>query len=105
MNKFVTVILILGVFLAGGLGLSAIALAQTSGGLTAQDKVRLQAEYDALQKEIADWQKVLDETKAKKNTLQGDVTILNAQIAKAEKEIKQRTITVTGYILYFLVYL
>lgn len=57
--------------------------------------MRLQAEYDALQKEIAEWQKVLDETKAKKNTLQGDVTILNAQIAKAEKEIKQRNITVT----------
>jgi peptidoglycan hydrolase CwlO-like protein len=37
---------------------------------------------------------VLDTTKAKKNTLQGDVTILNAQIAKAETEIKQRNITV-----------
>jgi peptidoglycan hydrolase CwlO-like protein len=72
-----------------------VVFAQSSSGLTAQDKVRLQAEYDALQKEIAEWQKVLDETKAKKNTLQGDVTILNAQIAKAEKEIKQRNITVT----------
>jgi len=70
--------------------------AQSNSALTAEDKVRLQAEYDALQKEIAEWQKVLDETKIKKNTLQGDVTILNAQIAKAEKEIKQRNITVTG---------
>jgi len=90
MKKFVTVILILfiGVFLIK----APISYSQT---LSPQDKVRLQAEYDALQTEIAQWQKVLDETKAKKNTLQGDVTILNAQIAKAEKEIKQRNITVT----------
>lgn len=55
---------------------------------------RLNTELQALEKEIAEWQKVLDETKAKKNSLQGDVTILNAEIAKAEKEIKQRNITV-----------
>ncbi len=63
--------------------------------LSAEDKARLQVEYDQLQKEIEQWQKILDDTKAKKNTLQGDVTALNAQIAKAEKEIKQRNITVT----------
>lgn len=63
--------------------------------LSAEDKARLQVEYDQLQKEIAEWQKVLDETKAKKNTLQGDVTLLNAQIAKAQSEIKQRSITVS----------
>lgn len=62
---------------------------------TAQEKVSCQKEYDQLQKEIAEWQKVLDETKAKKNTLQGDVTLLNAQIAKAQNEIKQRNITVS----------
>lgn len=93
MKRIITVILVLffWFFL-----LNSITIAQTSNGtLSAEDKVRLQIEYDALQKEIAEWQKVLDETKAKKNTLQGDVTILNAEIAKAEKEIKQRNITVT----------
>ena len=89
MKKFITVILF-GVFFV-----SLQANAQALSCQTPQEKVRCQAEYDALQKEIADWQKVLDETKSKKNTLQGDVTILNAQIAKAEKEIKQRNITVT----------
>ncbi len=64
-------------------------------GLSDADRARLQKEYDALQEEIAEWQKVLDETRAKKNTLQGDVTILDAQIAKAQSEIKQRNITVT----------
>jgi membrane-bound lytic murein transglycosylase B len=68
--------------------------AQAVSCQTPAEKAKCQSEYDALQKEIAEWQKVLDETKAKKDTLQGDVTILNAQIAKAEKEIKQRNIVV-----------
>lgn len=63
--------------------------------LTEADKARLQAEYDQIQAEIAEWQKVLDETRAKKNTLQGDVTSLNALIKKAEAEIRQRNVTVS----------
>jgi len=86
MKKFITVIFLIILF--------ASVLCVEAQTLSTQDKARLQAEYDALQVEIAEWQKVLDETKAKKNTLQGDVTILNAQITKAEKEIKQRNITV-----------
>lgn len=62
--------------------------------LSKQEEAELRAEYDKLQEEIAEWQKVLDETKAKKNTLQGDVTVLNAQIKKAEAEIKQRNGTI-----------
>lgn len=69
-----------------------VAQAQT---LSPEERARLQTEYDQLQQEIANWQKILDETKAKKNTLTGDVTALNAQIAKAQKEISQRTITIT----------
>ncbi|HVV15289.1 MAG TPA: lytic murein transglycosylase [Candidatus Paceibacterota bacterium] len=63
--------------------------------LTPEQKAKLQAEYDQLQVEIAQWQKVLDDTRAKKGTLQGDVTLLDAQIKKAEAEIKQRTATIT----------
>lgn len=63
--------------------------------LTAEQRATLQAEYDQLQTEIAQWQKVLDETKTKKNTLTGDVTTLDAQIKKAQKEIQQRNITIT----------
>lgn len=70
----------------------AIAASQA---LSPEERARLQAEYDQLQKEIAEWQKVLVETKVKKNTLQGDVTILNAQIKKAETEIRQRGTTIT----------
>ena len=63
--------------------------------LTAEQRAALQAQYDQLQIEIAQWQKVLDETRVKKNTLQGDVTLLDAQIKKAETEIRQRNGTVT----------
>ncbi len=62
------------------------------GGATAQElspseRARLEAEYAQLEKEIAEQQKIIDQTRAVKNTLQGDVTALNAQIAKAQKEI------------------
>lgn len=83
--------LLLGVGIFVAYSIPPVAEAQ---GLTEEDKARLRAEYDQLQEEIAQWQRVLDETKAKKNTLQGDVTILNAQIKKAEAEIRQRTNTI-----------
>ena len=86
MKKFITVIFVL---------FFALTLSVNAQSLSAQDKAKLQAQYDALQTEIAQWQKVLDETKAKKSTLQGDVTLLNAQIAKATNEIKQRNIKIS----------
>jgi len=63
--------------------------------LTDSDRVRLQAEYDKIQAEIVEWQKVLDDTRSKKDSLQGDVTTLNALINKATAEIKQRNVTIT----------
>jgi chromosome segregation ATPase len=45
--------------------------------------------------EIAQWQKVLDDTRAQKNSLTGDVKTLDAQIKKAQAEIKQRNVTIT----------
>lgn len=90
MNKIVTVILITAFLLFGLTGYYRSAEA-----LSDQDRVRLQAQYDQLQTEIAQWQKVLDDTRTQKNTLKGDVTLLNAQIAKATSEIKQRNITLS----------
>lgn len=82
-------------FLAVSLALCALAGTASAQTLTPEQKARLQAEYDQLQQEIAQWQRVLDDTRAKKNTLQGDVTALDAQIKKAETEIKQRNKTIT----------
>ena len=89
MKKLITLFFICLCFALAGMQIHAQSLSTA-------ERARLQIEYDQLQKEIAEWQKVLDETKAKKNTLQGDVSVLNAQIAKAQSEIKQRTITVTN---------
>lgn len=92
----ISTFLIAGLFL-GILSMNNLTFAQSnSSGLSDQDRARLQAQYDALQTEIAEWQKVLDDTKIKKNTLQGDVTLLNAQIAKATSEIKQRNVVLTN---------
>jgi hypothetical protein len=90
MKKFVTVILIilLGAFFISIRG----AFSQE---MTAQERTRLETEYNALKKEIADLQTNLDALVSQKNTLKGDVSLLTAQIAKAEKEIKQRNITLT----------
>src|SRR5262245_48546137 len=63
--------------------------------LTEADKARLRAEYDQLQQEIAEWQKVLDDTRAKKKTLTGDVTALNAQIKQAETAIRAKNNTIS----------
>ena len=62
--------------------------------LSEREREELEAEYDKLQEEIGQWQQVLDATRAKKNTLQGDVTGLNAQIAQAEAQIKQKNLAI-----------
>lgn len=75
---------------------AARALAPTAVyALSEEEKAALRVQYDQLQQEILQWQKVLDDTRSKKNSLQGDVTALNAQIAKATAEIKQRGNTIS----------
>ncbi len=64
--------------------------------LTAEERAQLEREYDELQQEIAQWEKVLTETRQKKNTLQGDVSHLNAQIRQAEAQIRQRNIAISN---------
>lgn len=87
----------------GTLGFIALAsLALVFGGvfpalaqeLSRQERAELEEEYDKLQDEIAQWQQVLDVTRAKKNTLQGDVTSLNAEIAQAEAQIRAKNIEI-----------
>ena len=62
--------------------------------MSPEERARLQAQYDQLQKEIEQYQKIIDDTKAKANTIQGDVTILDTQVKKAQAEINQRTSTI-----------
>jgi membrane-bound lytic murein transglycosylase B len=62
--------------------------------LTKRERADLEDEYNQLQAEIGQWQQILDATRAKKNTLQGDVTALNAQISQAEAQIKAKNIEI-----------
>ena len=62
--------------------------------LSERERSDLEDQYDKLQDEIGQWQKVLDATRQKKNSLQGDVTLLNAQIAQAEAQIKAKNIEI-----------
>src|SRR5690606_2705296 len=55
---------------------------------------KLQAEYDELQKDIARWEQVLNETRAKASTIQGDISYLNAKIKEAELTIKAKNIAI-----------
>lgn len=61
---------------------------------TSAQQAALQAQYDSLQQDIAKWQSVLDDTKAKANTLQGDVTYLNAKIKEATLAIQAKNLAI-----------
>ncbi len=94
MKKIITVILMLFI---GGFFINGILFAQSNScSLSASECTRLQNELNAVQKEIDDLQKQVDNLTLQKNTLKGDVSLLTAQISKAEQEIKQRSITLTG---------
>lgn len=62
--------------------------------LTPEERAALQAQYDELQKEIVVQQQIIKDTQAKKNTLTGDVTLLNAQIKAAQAQINAKNITI-----------
>jgi len=62
--------------------------------LTPEERAVLQTQYDELQREIAVQQQIIKDTQAKKNTLQGDVTLLNAQIKAAQAQIDAKNITI-----------
>lgn len=88
---FITLSIICGV---GLLSFSAPPSAEAQF-LSPEERARLEAEYARIQAEIAEWQKVLNETRDKRNTLQGDVTALNALINKATAEIRQRNVVIS----------
>ena len=62
--------------------------------LTPEERVALQSQYDQLLKEIEVQQQIIKDTQAKKNTLQGDVTLLNAQIKAAQAQIDAKNIVI-----------
>lgn len=75
----------------GGVFTTSAAQAQE---LTPEERASLQRQYDELQKEIAVQQQIIKDTQAKKSTLQGDVTTLNAQIKAAQAQINAKNIVI-----------
>lgn len=77
-----------------GAGLAIPRHSAQSQELTPRERAVLQAQYDELQKEIAAQQQIIKETQAQKNTLQGDVTTLNAKIKAAQAQINAKNIAI-----------
>ncbi len=75
-------------------GVTQFSYSVQAQDLTPEERAALQAQYDELQKEIAIQQQIIKDTQAKKNTLQGDVTTLNAQIKAAQAQINAKNITI-----------
>lgn len=62
--------------------------------LTPAERAALQAQLDEYEKEIVVQKQIIKDTQAKKNTLKGDVTLLNAQIKAAQAQINAKNITI-----------
>ncbi len=62
--------------------------------LTPQERAVLQVQYDELMREIAVQEQIIKDTQAQKNTLQGDVTLLNAKIKAAQAQINAKNVTI-----------
>ncbi|MBI4089041.1 lytic murein transglycosylase [Candidatus Kaiserbacteria bacterium] len=91
-RKFVLTLFLFITICAGGFAVSERSAAAQD--LTPEERAALQAQYDELQKEIALQQQIIKDTQAKKNTLQGDVTLLDAQIKEAQAQINAKNITI-----------
>lgn len=62
--------------------------------LTPEERATLQAQLNEFEKEIVVQQQIIKDTQAQKNTLQGDVTLLNAKIKAAQAKINAKNITI-----------
>ncbi len=90
-------VVILGAFLFASACIGGFAIATPSAqaqDLTPEERAAYQAQLAELEKEIAVQQQIIKDTQAKKNTLQGDVSLLNAQIKAAQAKIDAKNITI-----------
>ena len=77
------------------LGFTRVSDVHAQAALSAEQQAKLQQEYNALQTEISQWQKVLDDTRKKAGTISGDISVLNAKIKEAELMIKSKNIAIS----------
>lgn len=60
------------------------------------ERAQLEAEYNALLKEIATWEKTLAQQKSESGTITGDIKVLTSKIEKAKTEVKAKTIAINN---------
>jgi membrane-bound lytic murein transglycosylase B len=65
-----------------------------SNNLTPEQEAQLRAELASIESQIAEQQKILDSTKQKGKSLEGDVANLNAQIKQAQLKIQKHEISI-----------
>jgi peptidoglycan hydrolase CwlO-like protein len=87
--------LVLTLLLGAELVAPSFASAQLSEREIREQEEKLQEEYDVLQQDIVKWEGILNETRAKANTIQGDISHLNAKIKEAELTIRAKNIAIT----------
>ncbi len=80
--------------IALGVSFSAPVRAQSVSCTTPAEKAACQAQYDELQKEIAEQQQIISQIKAQESTYQGSVTLLNSQIKAAQAQIDSKNIQI-----------
>jgi hypothetical protein len=68
--------------------------ASSGGSATETYRAKLQSQLDQLEKQIADQQAVLDQSKNQEQSLSRDIKILTTQISQAKLEIKARDINI-----------
>lgn len=90
--KKVSLLVILGAFLVSSFAFQGVN-AQTT---QESERAQLEAEYNALLKEIAEWEKTLGQQKKETGTISGDIKILTSKIEKAKTEVKAKTIAINN---------
>lgn len=89
---FVVTVFLLGAFLASSFFVPNVSAQSTQES----ERAKLEAEYNALLKEIAEWEKTLATQKKESGTITGDIKILTSKIEKAKSEVKAKTIAINN---------
>ena len=60
------------------------------------ERAKLEAEYNALLKEIAEWENTLSTQKKESGSITGEINVLTSKIEKAKAEVKAKTIAINN---------
>src|SRR3989344_3845065 len=91
---FGKVFIVFFLFFVAYAGVFTLSHAVQAQNLSPNERAELEAQYEELLEEIAAQQQIIKETQAQKNTLQGDVTLLNAKIKAAQAQIDAKNIAI-----------